>query len=267
MSFKCKFGLHSWDGCKCSECGKVRDAEHEVSADCGKCSRCGQVFDEEEHDWSHDCEKCSVCGKTRQNHHDWAKNCEKCSKCGQIRHNMHHIKNDICEICGHGTFYDESDGSTHNVIKIGQHIVMAENLAKKPSHGNYWEYEDEKKNKLINYGFLYDWEAAKTISPKGWHLPSKEEWESLHSYLGGESKKVYEQLKTGGESGFNSLFGGERYARGVFNNLGACAHYWSNTPVDEKEVWQFKLGVYTETATLEKVEPNYGLSVRLFKDN
>lgn len=60
MSLRCKIGLHSWDGCKCTECNKVRD---------------------EQHDWSQNCEKCSKCGKTRENNHDWSKDCEKCSKC------------------------------------------------------------------------------------------------------------------------------------------------------------------------------------------
>jgi uncharacterized protein (TIGR02145 family) len=142
---------------------------------------------------------------------------------------------------------------------------MAENLTRKPSAGNSWAYDDNDGN-IIKFGLLYDWEAAKTLAPAGWHLPSKAEWETLHTFLGGDSKKVYEQLKSGGSSDFNSLFGGERYARGAFNSLNASAHYWSETAEDEKQVWQYKLGVYTETAGLEKADPNFGLSVRLFKN-
>jgi uncharacterized protein (TIGR02145 family) len=142
---------------------------------------------------------------------------------------------------------------------------MAENLAKKPVRGNFWAYDDKESN-MIKYGCLYDWEAAKTLAPKGWHLPSKAEWEALYNHLGGDEKKVYEQLKAGGSTGFDSLFGGERYARGAFNSLSASAHYWSDTAEDDKQVWQFKLGAYTETAGLEKVDPNFGLSVRLFRN-
>lgn len=265
MSFKCKIGIHSWDGCKCSACDKPRDAEHNVSADCGICSICGKIFNEDSHDWSQDCDKCAVCGKTRDNQHSWLKDCEKCTKCGNIRKNMHLLVDGICQVCGHGTFHDESDGSIHKIIKIGDNIIMVENLSKKPAKGNSWAYDDDKGN-IVKYGCLYDWEAAKTLAPAGWHLPSKTEWESIHTFLGGDNKKVYEQLKTGGSSGFDSIFGGERYARGAFNSLGAAAHYWSDTPEDEKQVWQFKLGAYTETAGLEKVDPNFGLSVRLFRN-
>lgn len=31
MNFKCKIGLHSWDGCKCSKCGKTNEKRHDWS--------------------------------------------------------------------------------------------------------------------------------------------------------------------------------------------------------------------------------------------
>jgi uncharacterized protein (TIGR02145 family) len=265
MSFKCNIGLHAWDGCKCSDCGKIRDSEHDLAADCGKCSRCGTSLGDDAHDWSQDCNKCYKCGKIREDQHSWLKNCEKCSKCGRIRSNTHRMVSGICEVCGQGTFHDESDGSIHKIVKIGDQIIMVENLSKKPKTGNYWAYEDNESN-VAKFGYLYDWQAANTLAPRGWHLPAKAEWETLFNFLGGDSKKVYEQLKAGGSSGFDSIFGGERLSRGAFNSLGATAHYWSETVENEKEIWRFKLGAYTESAGLEKADPNFGSSVRLFRD-
>jgi uncharacterized protein (TIGR02145 family) len=265
MSLKCKIGAHIWDKCTCTECGKIRDSEHDIKADCGKCARCGKTFDEDQHDWSADCDKCAKCGTARENQHAWLKDCEKCYKCGKTRSNKHLNRDGICQVCGHGTFHNESDGAIHRIIKIGDQIIMAENLANKPSRGKFWAYDDKEGN-VIKYGFLYDWEAARSLAPAGWHLPTKAEWELLHTSLGGDNKKVYEQLKTGGSSDFDSVFGGERYARGAYNSLGASAHYWSDTAEDDKQVWQFKLGVYTETAGLEKGDPGFGFSVRLFKN-
>jgi uncharacterized protein (TIGR02145 family) len=264
MSVKCKIGLHSWDGCKCSICGKIRDVEHEVAADCCKCSRCGKVFEEDAHDWSADCDKCASCGKTRENQHSWLKDCEKCSNCGKIRKNQHLIGDGICQVCGQGTLHDENEGTIYKIKKIGDQVIMAENLYIKPETGNFWAYDDDESN-ILKYGYLYDWEAAKTIAPRGWHLPSKSEWEELISFLSSEEESVYEQLKAGGNSGFESLFGGERYARGSFNNLAARANYWSDTLEDEK-VWHLKLGAYTKTSELEKSDPNFGFSVRLFRN-
>jgi hypothetical protein len=77
---------------------------------------------------------------------------------------------------------------------------------------------------------------------------------------------VYIELKAGGSIGFNNVFGGERYARGAYNSLLASSHYWSDTAEADKQVWQFKLGAYTETAGLEKADPNFGFSVRLFRN-
>jgi uncharacterized protein (TIGR02145 family) len=178
---------------------------------------------------------------------------------------MHRIEDGVCQVCGHGTLYDESDGAIYKIVKIGNQIMMAENLARKPAKGNFWAYDDNESN-VGKYGYLYDWETAKTIAPKGWHLPTKAEWETLYSYLGGDTKKVYEQIKVGGESGFDSVFGGERYTRGAYNSLKASAHYWSETSENEKETWQFKVGAYHETAGLEKADPGYGLSIRLFRN-
>jgi uncharacterized protein (TIGR02145 family) len=265
MSFKCSVGIHSWDGCKCSGCGKVRDAEHDIAADCGKCAKCGATFNEDHHEWSHDCEKCSKCGNTRENHHNWLKDCEKCSKCGMLRTNVHHIIDGTCQVCGNGYFKDERDGSVHRIKRIGNQVIMADNFVKRAPKGTTWSYDDNLGN-TAKFGSLYTWEAARSLAPEGWHLPTKAEWETLHAFLGGDSKKVYEQLKAGGSSGFESLAGGERYARGVFNSLGASGHYWSDTAEDENNVWQYKLGVYTESAGVEKVDPNFGLSVRFFRN-
>ena len=101
MAFKCKIGLHTWDGCKCSKCGKTRDEQHDWSKDCEKCSKCGKTR-YNQHDYSKDCEKCSKCSKSRDNQHDWITDCDKCSKCGKTRENKHNWITDCdkCSKCG-----------------------------------------------------------------------------------------------------------------------------------------------------------------------
>ncbi|MGB8261200.1 MAG: HEAT repeat domain-containing protein [Terracidiphilus sp.] len=81
MPFKCRLGLHAWDGCKCPRCGNIRD---------------------EDHDWGKDCEECSKCGGTRSGGHDWSKNCERCGSCGRARASAHSwdSKNLACARCG-----------------------------------------------------------------------------------------------------------------------------------------------------------------------
>jgi len=84
-----------------------------------------------------------------------------------------------------GTFTDSRDGKTYKTVKIGTQTWTAENLAFKSNNG-CWAYDDEVANAAI-YGYLYNWETAKAACPKGWHLPSVEEWTILVNYLGGDS--------------------------------------------------------------------------------
>jgi hypothetical protein len=84
MGLRCKMGLHDWSECRCSSCGKTRDAEHDA------------------HDWSKDCERCARCGATRPAMHDWSKDCGRCARCGATRPAMHDWSEDSarCACCG-----------------------------------------------------------------------------------------------------------------------------------------------------------------------
>jgi uncharacterized protein (TIGR02145 family) len=131
---------------------------------------------------------------------------------------------------------DARDKKTYKTVKIGKQTWMAENL-------NY----DEKGSKCYEnndsfckgYGRLYDWTAAKTACPKGWHLPSKSEYEALDKFVGGEKvagKKLKAKSgwnendgKSGNgtdEFGFSALPGGGN-SGGHFYNIGYLGYWWS----------------------------------------
>jgi hypothetical protein len=97
MNMLCFIGVHKWDGCMCTTCGKTRDEGHDWNMDCEKCAKCG-VTRHNAHDWTKDCQKCSKCGAVRKRAHDWTKDCEKCVKCGTTRVHAHNWTRD-CEEC------------------------------------------------------------------------------------------------------------------------------------------------------------------------
>jgi uncharacterized protein (TIGR02145 family) len=92
------------------------------------------------------------------------------------------------------------------------------------------------------YGKLYNWYAVndrRGLAPKGWHIPTDDEWTILTNYLGGEdvaAKKL--KSKTGwkengngsNKSGFNGLPSGYRHPTlEMPYNLGQSGLWWTTS--------------------------------------
>ena len=138
-----------------------------------------------------------------------------------------------------GSFTDARDGKTYKTVKVGDQWIMAENLAHKPENGNYWAYDNDENNIAI-YGYLYDYETAMKIAPKGWHLPSRKEWAAIHKELGAKRTNfkyyeiIYPKMIVGGSSGLDMLFGGLRTCKGEFQSLGDIARFWTSSILEGK---------------------------------
>lgn len=181
---------------------------------------------------------------------------------------------------GSSTFKDSRDKHIYKLVQIGQQVWMAENLAylpdvsppsKSSAYSPYYyvyDYEGtdvkEAKEKLnyTTYGTLYNWEAARTACPAGWHLPTDEEWKSLEIELGMSvsdaeailygriSGSVGQKLRsTSGwfengngdnSSGFMALPGGVRIDEDWgdwFWDVNTSAYFWSSSVDESSEVW------------------------------
>lgn len=78
-----------------------------------------------------------------------------------------------------GEFTDERDGEKYRTVKVGNQVWMAENLRFKTS---------ECQNYGYSCGYTWD-DAVSGIAPKGWHIPSPEEFQTLWETIGDVSSK------------------------------------------------------------------------------
>ena len=103
-----------------------------------------------------------------------------------------------------GTFTDPGDGKKYKTVRIGTQTWMAENL-NYAANGSVC-YDNNPKI-CRRYGRLYAWDSAEEVCPKGWHLPSDEEWQVLVDYAGGDKVakdprdgKKYKTVKIGAQT-------------------------------------------------------------------
>ena len=144
----------------------------------------------------------------------------------------------------------------------------------------YCWYDNDSTTYANLYGALYNAYAVRTgkLCPSGWHVPDTNDYNSLVSYLGGESVaggklKVtgltyWDSPNTGAtnRSGFTGKGGGYRYNDGAFQSLKIDGHYWLSTIYLTH--WNYRLYLGYNTATTNKYEfyKTCGLSVRGIKD-
>jgi uncharacterized protein (TIGR02145 family) len=164
-----------------------------------------------------------------------------------------------------GTFTDSRDKHQYKWVQIGSQTFMAENLVYKPVRGKYWAYQDNKENIAV-YGYLYDWETAKKVCPTGWHLPEKEEFETLLQNYGGGGSNAYSCLIPGGSSGFSAIMGGQRFYAGNSLQMGALAYFWSSSNYNSDDGCDLYIFSGHTNAGIGHYNKGSGFSVRCFKD-
>ena len=170
-----------------------------------------------------------------------------------------------------GTMTDERDGQTYKTVKIGTQTWMAENLNFKTEHS--WCYAGEESN-CNEYGRLYTWENAKNSCPAGWHLPGKEEFESLFVTVGGVStagkklKFTDDWLFGAGTDAymFSALAAGMRSVDGSFVDGGYSTLFWSSSEYSDGDAYYIFLGFKYDSASLRHGLKYYWFSVRCVKD-
>jgi uncharacterized protein (TIGR02145 family) len=161
-----------------------------------------------------------------------------------------------------GGFLDARDGKVYKTISIGTQIWMAENLNYATENGS-WCY-DESHAACDTYGRLYDFATAQTACMQGWRLPAKEDYDQLLEFLKKE-KDVFSAIKSGGNSGFNSLLSGWRGLNG--NSYGQLSQerFWTSSSWIGMNAWFLSLDATTSMVKMDSDNRDLGLSVRCIK--
>jgi uncharacterized protein (TIGR02145 family) len=148
-----------------------------------------------------------------------------------------------------------------------------------------WCYYNNDSKNGKKYGRLYNWYAVndpRGLAPKGWRIPSEEDWGRLIDFLGGWRVAGTKLKSTSGwkedgngtnESGFSGLPGGYRYFFGPFStidlndgafyDIGGGGRWWSSS-----EHGTFcRLGYTGGGVAQQYANKDGGFSVRCIKDN
>ena len=173
--------------------------------------------------------------------------------------------------------------------------------------GAYTIYNNETSagTNASNYGFLYNWYAAKGIAtpgsptyknlcPTGYHVPTDSDWNKLVKFIDSgadtSSSSVTQSLSAGtlmksalalwnvvppaslgtNTSGFSALPGGIRSGNGGFGGIGYFAYFWSSTEFGLTDAWRRRLDYNDDGvdrfSTLFGHGKSTGFSVRCLRD-
>ena len=204
--------------------------------------------------------------------------------------------------CEYGELIDDRDGQTYKTVTIGTQTWMAENLNYEAA--NSYCYKDNASN-CTKYGRLYTWAAAtdsagvwgengkgcgyakhcttaypvRGVCPEGWHLPTKNEWNTLSTAVGGQTTPgkvlkstsgwytddVYHGNGTDAFS-FSALPAGYRIYTGLYDLAGYYAYFWSSTARDSRNAYNVYLYYNHDYMALDYSDKRRGFSVRCVKD-
>jgi len=207
----------------------------------------------------------------------------------------------------YGTMTD-IQGNKYKTVKIGDQWWMAENLKvtvfnDKSPITNISEnaldsiWENTKNAAYCIYdttlGALYNWRVInniKNIAPKGWHIPSDEEWKTLEKSVGMQASETNKTAWRGtleadkllakyqaptenadyafgtNESGFEGLLAGCRLFSGKINKQKNTAFWWTASPFNETEAWYRYIDAQQKKIFRQHTYTSYGFSIRCVKD-
>lgn len=144
-----------------------------------------------------------------------------------------------------------------------------------------WCYYNFDQSNAGVYGKLYNWyviSASEDITPPGWKVPTKDDYQTLYTTLGGAKVAGYRLKSTENwktltgapgtgpgidDSKWSGQPGGYVKPNGSFVDQGWSGNFWTNTIADGSNSWSAKLNWETKEAFHLIGNKALGLSIRL----
>ncbi len=213
---------------------------------------------------------------------------------------------EIASVIETGTLMD-IDSNIYNTVKIGDQWWMSENLntTRFNDGTSILEISTSVKDSvwaknllpafcLIDkrYGRLYNWSVvsdSKKIAPKGWHIPTDEDWKNLEKHIGmsvsDAEKLAWRGMNLAGkllplntigwpsvsavygtnDFGFSALPGGCRVFDGTVNSESNTAFWWTSTENGIKAFYRY-IDYNNTNIYRQSTYKAYGFSIRCVKD-
>ena len=152
-------------------------------------------------------------------------------------------------------------------LNVGTMITGATNQTNNSTLEKYC-YGNTELN-CTTYGGLYQWneamqyittEGAQGVCPTGSHIPTRDEWYTLISYLGTATSGT--QLKIGGSSGLDVPIAGYRDTSGSFSSLLSFGYLWASSIDHNTNATNWALNSVDANSSSNNLSEDYGLSVR-----
>jgi uncharacterized protein (TIGR02145 family) len=179
-------------------------------------------------------------------------------------------------------------------VVIGTQIWMCKNYAS--SYPGSKVYDNEANRAIYGGLYTYNQVIASGFCPSGWHVPTKDEWQALIDYIGGDSV-AGEKLKEDGTvhwdfdaannvTGFTALGGGEYFGYpcappapedwwqlGLFLYQKYYGKFWTSSESEYyesfcigSEAYYVRLGSHWTNAEMLSADKSMYHSVRLLKN-
>ena len=198
------------------------------------------------------------------------------------------------------------DGNTYKTVKIGDQWWMTENLrvskfndgtvieANTSTTDSSWIKATQPRFQMLDsvQGILYNGfvvNSEKKIAPKGWRIPTDEDWKKLEAFIGlsndevqlygwrgtDQAEKLVIESSIGwlsgtvlfgnNETGFNALPTGCYVSNGYFNIEKNSAFWWSSTLNNNKIIYR-SIDFSHRNIFRHYTNSNYGFAIRCIKE-